>query len=589
MTADQATLPPLDEVVHDLMGSSLLDGCDVRLIEVDEPPPIDPAAACRAALQAPRGTPPLRDLRRRIVTPPRSSPATRPAPCPAPPCCRRCSTNLPRPASPPERVTVVIGTGAHRPATDDELRTILGDLFGRVARAQSRCASGRPRRGRPLAPRHARADQSHRRRRPTCASPWERSNRTSSPASPAAARPSCRPWPASTRSSPTTLSTCWPSRRRPRRTGGNPIHEEMLEAARLAASTSSSTCRRSRAACRHSRRRRRRRSARRTRRRVRRRGRHLRSRDAPTSSSPGPTGRSTSTSTRRPSRSLVLAPLVGQRSAVLLAQRLPRRSRRPRDARPVRRRPGADEVLSAALRRPLRGRAQRRLHAGRLPAPLPLRRRLPVRASPTTALRTLLLQPVADPHAGLERDPRRRRRPTARRADGAARRLHPPVAAPGAVARRRLSCANARRAAISSRVSGWATRYRSPSQPAPAVRSRPSWRSSCSRNSSCRPQEAYKAAPPRTPAPGAFPTGTSAPSFAPLASSTATPVTPAVDRLLSQGRVISTTSEGSGHEDRSALPPAMAPAIALERSQAWPPLAGGSIPVELNPNQWSRV
>ena len=155
MNERPAALPLLDEVVRDLMGSPLIVGCDVRQIEVTDRPPIEPGAACRAALQAPRGTPPLRefaaDRRTAVII---TSDATRAVPSAAllPPLLHE----LAAAGIPAERVTVVIGTGAHRAPTDDELRGILGDLYGQLrvqshdARASDLVEVGRSRRGTPV-------------------------------------------------------------------------------------------------------------------------------------------------------------------------------------------------------------------------------------------------------------------------------------------------------------------------------------------------------------------------------------------------------------------------------------------------------
>ena len=102
-------------------------GCRYRVLEPRSARPLsDPVAAVEAALDAPIGSRPLEELARG-----RQSAAisvcdiTRPAPnrLVLPPILRR----LEQAGMPSERVTILIATGLHRPASDAEIREICGE------------------------------------------------------------------------------------------------------------------------------------------------------------------------------------------------------------------------------------------------------------------------------------------------------------------------------------------------------------------------------------------------------------------------------------------------------------------------------
>jgi lactate racemase len=105
----------------------LPEGFRYRVLEARSAVPLeDQAGAIRAALDAPTGTPPLEELARG-----KSSAAisvcdiTRPAPNRQvlPPVLER----LAKAGIPRERITILIATGLHRPATDAEIREIVGE------------------------------------------------------------------------------------------------------------------------------------------------------------------------------------------------------------------------------------------------------------------------------------------------------------------------------------------------------------------------------------------------------------------------------------------------------------------------------
>ncbi|MEE4275422.1 MAG: nickel-dependent lactate racemase, partial [Thermoleophilia bacterium] len=129
---DLSRLADIDDALDSLLEGGVLDGADARLRCVADPPAIDTAAVLRAALEAPTGAPPLRALAvgrssAAIVT----SDATRAVPdrllLPV------VLDELAAGGLAPDAVTVIVGGGAHRPATAAELRDRLGeDLLHRV-------------------------------------------------------------------------------------------------------------------------------------------------------------------------------------------------------------------------------------------------------------------------------------------------------------------------------------------------------------------------------------------------------------------------------------------------------------------------
>jgi nickel-dependent lactate racemase len=123
---DPADLRDLDAVVDDLAVTAAKGGCDVRRLGVAEPPHIDLGAALRRALARPAGAPPLRDLARGrssavVIT----SDATRPVPAHA--LIGPVMAELEAAGIGADAVDVVIGGGAHRPAHPDEIVRLLGE------------------------------------------------------------------------------------------------------------------------------------------------------------------------------------------------------------------------------------------------------------------------------------------------------------------------------------------------------------------------------------------------------------------------------------------------------------------------------
>ena len=100
----------------------------------------DARAALDLALDDPIGGKPL--LRsRRARKPPPSRSATSPVPRPTGSPCRRCFGGCTQAGIPVEGVTILIATGLHREATEDEINAILGDRNrGQLSRRQPRCA-----------------------------------------------------------------------------------------------------------------------------------------------------------------------------------------------------------------------------------------------------------------------------------------------------------------------------------------------------------------------------------------------------------------------------------------------------------------
>ena len=141
-------------------------GHDVSTIAPPSPPPIDLAAAAKAALAAPTGSPPLRELAagcRRVVVV--TSDATR-----AVPTADLLDAVMPELAAAgvgDDDVTVVIATGAHRAPTGVEVARMLGPrwsaalrVIGHDAHAADLVEIGRTSRGTPvtICPQVAQAD-----------------------------------------------------------------------------------------------------------------------------------------------------------------------------------------------------------------------------------------------------------------------------------------------------------------------------------------------------------------------------------------------------------------------------------------------
>jgi lactate racemase len=149
-------LADIDALFSRLAESPLLAGREVARLAPIDPPPIDLAAALATALAAPVGAPPLRELARGkrtavIIT----SDATRATPSAT--LIGPVVDELSRGGIAADDVEVVIGLGAHRPATPDEIRHLLGAQWAarlRVsnhdARAGDLVALGQTARGVPL-------------------------------------------------------------------------------------------------------------------------------------------------------------------------------------------------------------------------------------------------------------------------------------------------------------------------------------------------------------------------------------------------------------------------------------------------------
>ena len=124
-TVDPSQLRDLDAVVDGLAADAAAAGCDVRRLGVAEPPPIDLRAALRRALARPRGAPPLRELARGrrnavIIT----SDASRPVPTHA--LLGPVLAELEAAGIGADAVDVVIGGGAHRPPYREEVEALVG-------------------------------------------------------------------------------------------------------------------------------------------------------------------------------------------------------------------------------------------------------------------------------------------------------------------------------------------------------------------------------------------------------------------------------------------------------------------------------
>jgi Lactate racemase N-terminal domain len=118
-------LADLDSLCARLAGSPLLHDHEVLQLAPSDPPPIDLAAALATVLAKPMGTPPLHDLARGrrtavIIT----TDATRATPSAA--LIGPIMEELARGGISSDGVEVVIGVGAHRPATRDEIQRLLG-------------------------------------------------------------------------------------------------------------------------------------------------------------------------------------------------------------------------------------------------------------------------------------------------------------------------------------------------------------------------------------------------------------------------------------------------------------------------------
>jgi nickel-dependent lactate racemase len=118
-------------------------GHPLDVLEKKEVPALaDPEAALRAAVAAPLGAPPLRELARgrrdAVVV---VSDRTRPVPNALllPPLLEA----LAEAGLPPEAVTVLVATGLHRPATREELDEILGPRLARTLRVEQHDARDR--------------------------------------------------------------------------------------------------------------------------------------------------------------------------------------------------------------------------------------------------------------------------------------------------------------------------------------------------------------------------------------------------------------------------------------------------------------
>ncbi len=118
----------------------LPDGFDYRVLEARSAVPLDdPASALEAALDRPTGAPPLIELARGKRSAAISvCDITRPAPNRQvlPPVLRRLeAAGIPR-----ESIVILIATGLHRPATDSEIREIVGEEIAGCYRVENHLA-----------------------------------------------------------------------------------------------------------------------------------------------------------------------------------------------------------------------------------------------------------------------------------------------------------------------------------------------------------------------------------------------------------------------------------------------------------------
>jgi len=227
-------LADIDALSARLATSPRLRGREVVRLAPADPPPVDLAAELDEALARPIGTAPLRALARgcrrvAIIT----SDATRATPSAA--LIGPVMRELAHAGVTPDAVDVVIGVGAHRPATADEIRVLLGaDWAARLtvtnhdARSDDLVSLGSTTRGTPLlVNRHvAQADL---RIAFGQVEPHEFAGFTGGRK---AILPSVAGYESIVRNH--ALSMLVVPTARPGILEGNPIHEEMLEAARLA-------------------------------------------------------------------------------------------------------------------------------------------------------------------------------------------------------------------------------------------------------------------------------------------------------------------------------------------------------------------
>ena len=118
-------LADLDAVLQRCRRSPLLHGCEVLQLASSDPPPVDFAEALRAALSGPVGTPPLHVLAQgrssaAIIT----TDATRATPSAA--MIGPVVEEVLRGGIALDAIDVVIGLGAHRPATPEEIDRLIG-------------------------------------------------------------------------------------------------------------------------------------------------------------------------------------------------------------------------------------------------------------------------------------------------------------------------------------------------------------------------------------------------------------------------------------------------------------------------------
>jgi nickel-dependent lactate racemase len=136
-----ASTDPLIEAVDVLAAETRRRGHDAVVLSPPSPPPVELAAAAAAALAAPVGSPPLRELasgRSRVVIV--TSDATRAVPSAG--LLDAVMLELAAAGVDEADVTVVIATGAHRPATAPELGHLLGPRWAARLRVRQHDAHG---------------------------------------------------------------------------------------------------------------------------------------------------------------------------------------------------------------------------------------------------------------------------------------------------------------------------------------------------------------------------------------------------------------------------------------------------------------
>ena len=116
--------------------ASALDGCEVRRLAVEYPAPVDLSAELARALAEPVAAPPLRELARGcgnvvVIT----SDVTRAVPAAA--LLDGVMAELGRGGIGPAAVEVVVGVGAHRPATQGEIERMLGPRWAPSLRVRN--------------------------------------------------------------------------------------------------------------------------------------------------------------------------------------------------------------------------------------------------------------------------------------------------------------------------------------------------------------------------------------------------------------------------------------------------------------------